>query len=216
MKSNLISVALIALIAMTEGCAGDESAPPERVAQPAFPSAASQSPKQEERKVPAMQLTSSFSEGERIDQQYTGQGADRSPPLKWSGAPEATKSFALICDDPDAPSPQKPAATPWVHWVIFNIPASTTELPEGIPRVAQVEQVAGARQGQNSWPRDNLGYRGPMPPKGSGTHRYFFKLYALDDQLQLEAKTTDKAKLLEAMQGHILAAGQLMGTYEIP
>jgi Raf kinase inhibitor-like YbhB/YbcL family protein len=161
-----------------------------------------------------MMVKSSFEDGARIDKRHSGEGQDLSPHLAWSGAPEGTQSFALICDDPDAPSPKRPSGTPWVHWVIYNIPATASELPEGIPRVAEPKEVPGARQGLNSWDRDNVGYRGPMPPPGSGAHRYFFKVYALDIQLSLEPRRARKDALLKAMQGHVLAEGQLMGKYE--
>jgi Raf kinase inhibitor-like YbhB/YbcL family protein len=207
-------MALVLAIVMTQGCGKEESSPETRVANALPPTSAPGTLPPSNEEVPTMQLTSNFAKGERIEKRHTGEAEDLSPPLKWSDAPEDTQSFALICDDPDAPSPKKPAAKPWVHWVIFNIPASAAQLPEGISRVAEPEQIAGAKQGRNSWQQDNLGYRGPMPPPGSGTHRYFFKLYALNEVLQLEAGTTDKDKLLEAMQGHILAEGQLVGTYE--
>jgi Raf kinase inhibitor-like YbhB/YbcL family protein len=161
-----------------------------------------------------MQLTSTaFDNGGVIDKRYTADGEDTSPPLAWSSAPAATKSFALICDDPDAPSPRNPAPEPWVHWVIYNIPAEAATLPAGIPRESQPQAVPGARQGINSWPSDNLGYRGPAPPPGSGKHRYVFQLYALDAALSLQAGATKK-QLLEAISDHILAEGQLIGTYE--
>jgi Raf kinase inhibitor-like YbhB/YbcL family protein len=163
-----------------------------------------------------MKLTSTaFSEGGTIPEEYSGVGKDVSPPLAWSGVPEEAKSFALICDDPDAPSRAKPRPEgPWVHWVIYNIAADVTELAEAVPRKAEPGQPAGARQGKNDFPSDNVGYRGPMPPKGSGPHRYFFKIYALDRQLDLATKDANKASLLAAMKGHILGEGQLMGTFE--
>src|SRR5262245_10431763 len=124
-----------------------------------------------------MQLTSSaFQEGQSIPKKNTGEGQDTSPPLTWTNAPPPTKSFALVVDDPDAPSPRQPAPDPWVHWVIFNMPAETNELPAGIPRTGRPPVPTGAQQGLNSWTRDNVGYRGPLPPPGSGQHRYVFKL----------------------------------------
>jgi len=149
-----------------------------------------------------MQLTSTaFNEGEVIPKQHTGDGKDASPPLKWAGAPAGTASFALICDDPDAPRGT------WVHWVLFNVPAGTTELPEGVP--ADKSVLSGARQGVNDF--GNIGYGGPAPPRGK-PHRYFFKLYALGAVLDLKEGAT-KQQLLKAMEGHILAEGQLMGKY---
>lgn len=132
----------------------------------------------------------------------TCDGADTSPGLSWSGAPEGTKSFALIADDPDAPDPAAPKMT-FVHWVLFNIPPNTTNLPEGVSALPD-----GAREGLNDLKR--TGYTGPCPP--IGTHRYYFKLYALDTALDI-AGTPTKDQLLEAMEGHILAQAALMGTY---
>jgi len=117
--------------------------------------------------------------------------------------------LALICDDPDAPTPEA-----WVHWVIYKIPPDTTELPEGVAKTAQLSQPPGAVQGKNSWPSgQTIGYRGPMPPPGHGVHRYYFRLYALDTPLDVPPGAT-KAELLQAMEGHILAQGELMGTYQ--
>jgi len=162
-----------------------------------------------------IELTSTaFQEGARIPKKYTGEGDDVSPPLAWKGVPEGTQQLALICDDPDAPSRKNPGPKPWVHWVIYAIPASAEGLPEGIARVAKPKEPAGATQGTNSWREKdgNIGYRGPMPPTGSGDHRYYFHLYALDTKLG-DKPGMDKEALLEAMKDHILAEGQLMGTY---
>ncbi|HID74936.1 MAG TPA: YbhB/YbcL family Raf kinase inhibitor-like protein [Planctomycetaceae bacterium] len=162
----------------------------------------------------AIQLTSTaFADGQPIPAKYTEDGDDLSPPLAWSNLPEGTEELALICDDPDAPSPSRPAPEPWVHWVIYKIPADTTELAEGIPRQQQLDKPAGAMQGVNSWSSDNIGYRGPAPPAGSGKHRYFFKLYALDAKLDLKPGAS-KAELRQAMEGHVLGTGQLVGTYQ--
>ena len=150
----------------------------------------------------ALQITSTaFSEGEMIPKLYTCDGTDVSPDLSWTGVPEDTKSLALICDDPDAP------VGTWVHWVLFNIPAGEKGiLPEAAPEAALPN---GAKHGTNDFGR--LGYGGPCPP--GGTHRYFFKLYALDTVLSLGSGAT-KAQVEEAMQGHILAEAQLMGKYK--
>ena len=158
----------------------------------------------------AIQLTSTaFGEGEKIPAKHTGEGEDVSPPLAWSGLPEGTKELALICDDPDAPTPQ-----PWVHWVIYKIPADRGGLPEGVATTPRLEEPAGAIQGANSWPSgQTIGYRGPMPPPSHGVHRYFFRVYALGVNLVIEPGK-EKNALLEAMSGHILGEGQLMGTYE--
>ena len=151
-------------------------------------------------------LTSTaFSEGVTIPRVYTCDGKDISPPLAWSGVPEATRSLALICDDPDAPRGT------WTHWVLYDLPADVTQLQEGIPPHEQVVLGPGgaaARQGRNDFGK--VGYGGPCPP--GGTHRYFFRLYALDDRPELGAGAT-KERLVGAMQGHVLAEGRLMGTY---
>ena len=160
-------------------------------------------PGQTEKELRVMNLTSTaFENGRPIPVRHTGDGADVSPPLQWSGAPEGTKSFALICDDPDAP------AGTWVHWVLYGLPAATKELPEKIPAVESLP--GGARQGLNDFRR--IGYGGPLPPPG-GPHRYFFKLYALDAEPALRSRAT-KADLVRAMAGHILGEAQLMGTYQ--
>jgi Raf kinase inhibitor-like YbhB/YbcL family protein len=158
----------------------------------------------------AIEITSTaFGNGEPIPKKYTGEGADVSPPLAWSGVPDGAKELALICDDPDAPTPE-----PWVHWVIYRIPANVTALPEGVDTASQPSQPAGALQGKNSWPSgQTVGYRGPMPPPRHGVHHYFFKLYALDAALDVEAGAS-KNSLLQALEGHVLDQGQLMGTYE--
>ena len=148
-----------------------------------------------------------FSAGGEIPKQFTADGKDRSPPLAWSGVPEGAKELALICDDPDAPSKD-----PWVHWVIYGIPANTKSLAEGISRQARPESPAGAANGVNSWTSDNSGYRGPSPPKGK-VHHYHFHIYALDAALDLKPGL-DKNGLLAAMKGHILGEGELIGTYQ--
>jgi len=150
----------------------------------------------------AITITSAaFTEGGMIPGEYTCDGRDISPALAWTGVPEGTKSLALICDDPDAPVGM------WVHWVLFNLPATTTGLPRGIPGDKVLEN--GARHGINDFRR--FGYGGPCPP--GGTHRYYFKLYALDTVLTQEPGLT-KAELLKAIKGHILAEGRLMGRYK--
>jgi hypothetical protein len=168
----------------------------------------------EDTETTTMKLTSTaFQHEGAIPAKYTGTGPDVSPPLAWSDAPQRTKSFALICDDPDAPSRKNPRPQgPWVHWVIYNIPPSVTQLPEGVPRKSQLTEPAGAKQGKNDFP--DIGYRGPMPPPGSGPHRYFFKVYALDTLLDLDASKATKKSLLDALKDHILAQGELMGTFE--
>ena len=145
----------------------------------------------------AFELTSSaFAHGERIPTRYTCQGHNISPPLQWRDPPSGTQSLALIMDDPDAPRGT------WVHWILFNLPVMLLDLSE------RTDLPADSQEGWNSWGRP--GYGGPCPP--SGTHRYFFKLYALDTKLKLSPHP-DKAQLLQAMEGHILGQAELMGTY---
>jgi Raf kinase inhibitor-like YbhB/YbcL family protein len=145
--------------------------------------------------------SSAFEEGGLIPAKYTCDGADVSPPLQWDAVPQGSKSIALICDDPDAPMGT------WVHWVLFNLPAETNELAENIS--ADKILPNGARQGVSDFGR--IGYGGPCPP--GGTHRYFFKIYALDAKIGLEAGA-NKRRLLKAMEGHILEQGQLVGKYK--
>src|SRR6266852_2422537 len=134
---------------------------------------------------------------------HTCEGADTSPPLEWSGVPGRAKSFALIVDDPDAPDPKAPKMT-YVHWVLYDIPPSTTSLAAGTKKAP-----AGARDGTNDWKK--TGYGGPCPP--IGRHRYFFKLYALDSLLG-DLGTPTKAKLEQALKNHVLEKAELIGTYE--
>jgi Raf kinase inhibitor-like YbhB/YbcL family protein len=149
-----------------------------------------------------LRITSSaFEEGALIPPKYTCDGENVSPPLKWETVPEGTKSIALISDDPDAPMGT------WVHWVLFNVPGETKELAENVPPDKTLTN--GASQGTNDFRK--IGYGGPCPP--GGTHRYFFRIYALDAQIDLPAGAT-KPELLKAIQGHILGQGQLMGKYK--
>ena len=154
----------------------------------------------------ALVLTSpAFANGGAIPPRYTCEAEDISPELRWEGESPATKSFALIVDDPDAPDPQAPKMT-WVHWVLYDIPADVHVLPEN---AATQSLPPGTKHGLNDWKR--VGYGGPCPP--IGTHRYFFKLYALDAVLPDLARPT-KAELLSAMKGHVLEEVQLIGTYK--
>ncbi len=149
-----------------------------------------------------MTITSSaFTDDGMIPKEFTCDGSNVSPALSWSGIPAGTKSLALICDDPDAPMGN------WVHWVLFNIPPTASGLPRSIAPDKALEN--GARHGMNDFRK--YGYGGPCPP--GGTHRYYFKIYALDTELAQEPGLTRDA-LLKAMKGHILAEGQLMGRYK--
>ena len=154
----------------------------------------------------SMKLTSAaFGENQSIPKVYTCEGKNVSPPLAWSGVPAGAKSLVLVVDDPDAPDPAAPRVT-WVHWVLYDIPASAAGLAEGIASAALPK---GTREGSNGWQRTVYG--GPCPPVGR--HRYFHKLYALDTVLpDLEKPST--AALEQAMKGHILAQTQLIGTYQ--
>ena len=148
-----------------------------------------------------MKLTSTaFKEGEAIPRGYTCDGADVSPPLEWTGVPKTAKTIAIIADDPDAP------AGTWVHWVLYNLPADGLGLIENTPQIETLK--GGGAQGKNDFGK--IGYGGPCPP--SGTHRYFFKFYALDSELTLKPGAT-RAEVEQAMEGHTIGRAQLMGTY---
>jgi hypothetical protein len=148
--------------------------------------------------------SNAFAHGAEIPRRHTCDGDDLSPSLAWSGVPAAARSLALIVDDPDAPDPAAPKTT-WVHWVLYNIPADSAGLPEGVVSAALPH---GTREGLNDWRR--TGYGGPCPP--IGRHRYFHKLYALDTVLPDIGHPT-KAALEKAMGGHVIAQCELMGTY---
>jgi Raf kinase inhibitor-like YbhB/YbcL family protein len=159
--------------------------------------------------------SSAFSDGGMIPKQFTCDGSDRSPPLEWSGVPAAARSLALICDDPDAPGGT------WSHWVVLNLPSQVTGLKEGVPPAETISEtsaegsapvvaeLAKARQGKNDFRK--IGYGGPCPP--SGTHRYFFRLYALDAPIAL-GSAASRADVVKAINGHILAEGRLVGKYQ--
>jgi Raf kinase inhibitor-like YbhB/YbcL family protein len=166
--------------------------------QPIAKAPAANTPAQEK---PGIKLTSTaFKEGEPIPRQYTCDGVNISPPLEWTGLPKTAKTIAIIADDPDAPSGN------WVHWVLYNLPADNIGLVENLPPAENLK--AGGFQGKTDF--EKIGYGGPCPP--AGTHRYFFKIYALDGELPLKAGAT-KDELLKAMEGHIVGQAQLMGTY---
>lgn len=154
----------------------------------------------------SLTLTSTAFENEQeIPARYTCEGEDASPSLAWSGVPENARSLALIVDDPDAPDPAKPR-TVWVHWVLYNLPATAGGLPENVKPAAL---PPGTREGKNDWRR--TGWGGPCPP--IGRHRYFFKLYALDTILP-DLGRPKKKELEKAMEGHVIARAELMGTYQ--
>lgn len=151
----------------------------------------------------SIRITSTaFADGQPIPDKYTCTGPNGSPPLQWANAPTGVKSFALIADDPDAPMGT------WVHWVIYNLPPATTALAETTPPAPELPD--GSKQGINDFRQ--TGYGGPCPPPGK-PHRYFFKIYALDTMLNLKPGATKK-DIETAMRGHLLAEGQLIGTYQ--
>jgi len=151
----------------------------------------------------AFQLTTTaFRDGGSIPKKFTCDGPDVSPALSWGDPPAGTKSLAIICDDPDAPGGT------WVHWVLYDLPADTRKLPEGIAKDHQLKN--GGLQGRNDFGK--IGYNGPCPPRGS-EHRYFFKIYALDSKTGLKAGAT-KSDLERAMNKHVLAQAQFVGRYQ--
>jgi Raf kinase inhibitor-like YbhB/YbcL family protein len=143
-----------------------------------------------------------FEDGQRIPRRYTCEGADVSPPLQWTDPPNGTRSLALIVDDPDAPRGT------WVHWILYDLPPTTRSLPEGVPKTGLLRD--GGRQGRNGF--GDVGYGGPCPPRGHGPHRYFFKLYALDAEVDLPPGTTIE-HVRSAIDRHTIASTQLMGVY---
>jgi len=175
---------------LVAGCSGGS-----RPLTPQSPANTSQSSK------PEIKLTSTtFKEGEAIPSAYTCDGVNISPSLEWSGAPKTAKTIAIVADDTDAPGGT------WVHWVLYNLPVDNIGLVENLPLTENLK--AGGFQGANDFQK--IGYGGPCPP--SGTHHYYFRIYAIDSELPLKARAT-KAELLKAMEGHIVLQGQLIGTY---
>lgn len=155
-----------------------------------------------------MQLTSSAFRGDQpIPRRFSGEGADHSPPLQWMDPPKDTQSFALLCEDADAPGRDHP----FLHWMIFDIPASIRNLPEGVPSLDLLPGALSAAQGPNSFGK--IGYNGPLPPTGDGVHHYHFTLYALDREID-DLNPVSKNNLLAEMKGHVLATATLVGTYE--
>ena len=158
--------------------------------------------------LPKLNVSSSaFNEGSLIPSKYTFDDENVSPEIFWSGAPEATESFVIIMEDPDIPIPKILIST-WVHWIVYNIPSEMTSILPAQPDSGTLKN--GIKQGKTSFMK--TGYKGPKPP--FGTHRYFFKVYALDKTIDLAPKQANKKKLMKAMDGHILAKGKLMGRYK--
>lgn len=191
MLKFLIAVAALCAFIFAVSCAS----PTQTVSPQGHPGATVQ----DQKKIEIAVTSTAFKEGEPIPRQHTCQGINISPPLEWTATPGA-KTLAIVCDDPDAPGGA------WTHWLVYNLPAATIGLIENMP--AQDKVAGGGMQGTNDFGK--IGYGGPCPP--SGTHHYFFRLYALDAELPLKPGAT-KDQLLKAMEGHILAQGQLMGTY---
>ena len=151
--------------------------------------------------------STAFAEGQMIPSKHTGDGEDVSPDISWQGAPEETKTFVLIAEDPDVPMKGLSLFT-FVHWLVYDIPSNISSLPKAITRDEMLDN--GAKQGKTSLGR--IGYAGPRPP--FGTHRYYFKVYALDKAISLKPREATKRNVLRAVEGHILAYGELMGTYK--
>lgn len=188
MRRISLLLSLLLCLFLFLSCAGRE----QRVPQP------TPAPNQTK---PEIKLTSTaFKEGESIPRAYTCDGVNISPPLEWSGVPKTAKTIAIVADDPDAPGGT------WVHWVLYNLPANNIGLVENLPATENL--TAGGFQGKNDFGK--IGFGGPCPP--SGTHRYFFRIFALDSELPLKAGAT-KAELMKAMDDHVVLQGQLMGTY---
>lgn len=202
MKKPVLSIGLALLMAACGQNAQKDAASSSTV-PPATKADSAQQTSQGSNTMSFKLTSAAFSEGGSIPTVYTCEGKDTSPPLSWIGAPAGTRSFAIIVDDPDAPDPAHPKIT-YVHWVAYNIPATVAELAEGAGKGAM---PSGTGEGLNDWKKAEFG--GPCPP--IGTHRYFFKLSALDTTLTL-AKPT-KSDLENAMKGHVLGTAQLMGTY---
>lgn len=190
MRSPTLSLAALTLLFIGSSCAS----PPQPAAQQPV------ADKSKTEKPEVNLISSAFKDGQPIPRQYACDGVNVSPPLEWSGVPANAKTIAIIADDPDAPSGT------WVHWVLYNLPAANIGLVENLPPTEKL--TAGGFQGTSDFGK--VGYGGPCPP--SGTHRYFFKIYALDGELPLKAGAT-KAEVEKAMSGHIVLQGQLMGTY---
>lgn len=201
MKNIFFPLSAIGIFACTLLPSVPTAVPPQTEAPVILPTATQASIEPTEEVPMAFEFSSpAFGNGEPIPPVYSCKGSDISPALNWTEPPSGTQSFALIMDDPDAP------VGTWIHWVIFNIPASARGLPEGVPTASELSD--GSRQGVTS-ARTN-GYHGPCPP--SGVHRYFFKLYALDTVLSLPT-SAGKQDLLQAMEGHMLASLEWMGTF---
>lgn len=203
MGARALRVAAVALVMVAMGSCARQLGPEQAAVEP-LPGPAAQSGSTKAGQAMAWQLTSSaFDDGAEIPADHTCSGKDVSPPLAWTDPPEGTAQFALVCDDPDAPSGN------WVHWVIYAIAPQVRELPQGVAVTAKVLEPEGALQGVNDF--KEIGYRGPCPPPGK-PHRYVFTLYALGEAMTLKPGAT-RAELAAAMEGRIIAQTELVGTY---
>jgi Raf kinase inhibitor-like YbhB/YbcL family protein len=151
-------------------------------------------------------MSRAFSTDQEVPKKYTADGDDVSPPLAWAGVPKAAKELVIVVVDPDAPKPQ-----PFVHWMMYKIPASVSEIPEGLGKGERIHDPAGALQGRNSM--GAVGYNGPSPPKGHGVHHYHFRVYAVDVVLDVKPGA-DRDALLKAIEGHVVGEGEVVGRYE--
>lgn len=152
-----------------------------------------------------------FHHNEPIPPRYTGDSRDLSPPLRWDDPREPAAAFALLVEDPDAPTDE-----PWVHWIAYNIPGSARELPEGLPATVRVEAQGGFRQGLNSFPDGGVGYRGPLPPQNHGPHHYHFHLYALRRPLHIDGKVRKRHLVRALEQAGVIEEAELVGLYQRP
>lgn len=196
-----MAVAMVSITLLASGCTTPETPAPDDTAPPAQEP---QTPVQEEATDVDWKLTSSaFEDGESIPARYTCSGQDLSPTLEWTDPPEGTQELAMVVDDPDAPRGT------FVHWVIYGLDPDISALPEGMPAGEELDSPVVCRQGRNDF--DAMGYRGPCPPGGE-EHRYFFKLYALEETINLRPGVT-KAELMDEIEGKTIAKAELVGRY---
>jgi Raf kinase inhibitor-like YbhB/YbcL family protein len=196
----LVPVAIAAVVLVTMGCRSNPGRGGSSAGQVTYELPQARAPED------ITVRSDAFSSGQPIPDRYADYGGKTSPPLSWSGAPTGTKSIAVLVEDPDAPGPN----TPYVHWVLYNLPPQRTELPDGVANRPRVDELGGALQGKND--HGSVGYFGPRPPPVHGTHRYHFQVFALDRTLELQPGAT-RDQLRAAMNGHVLGKGRLVGTY---
>ena len=209
-RIRLIPILCIAFVLQCLASCGGSKTQPEQPRQVDDAARHQQTPTNAASEMEFKLTTPAFEPDGPIPRKYSGEGEDISPEFTWGGVPPGTKEFALVCDDPDARS-----KNPWVHWVIYGIGPDVRTLPENLKSgVGELTEPIVAKQGENFFDKGNtVGWRGPMPPVGRGTHHYHFKLYALDTRLDLPPGAT-KPQLLEAIKGHVLGEAEIIGTYE--